>query len=82
VDKYIEFVKTLDCCHCHRPGVDPHHIIGIGMGAMGSKAHNMHSMPLCRTCHDEVHRDSWSYPQTRWLLETQIKALKAGILKL
>ena len=82
MSKYTDFVKTLPCSHCHTDGTDPHHIINIGMGTMGRKAHDLHSMPLCRVCHDEVHRDARAYPQTRWMIETQLKAIESGVLVL
>ena len=78
---YIAFVKTLPCCHCYATGADPHHIISIGMGMMGGKANDLHTMPLCRVCHDEVHREPKAYPQIKWMIQTQLKALEAGVLK-
>jgi len=81
-EKYLKFVRSLPCCHCKKPA-EPHHIIGICyMGVMGSKASDLHTMPLCRDCHEEVHRDPASWPQTRWMMDTQLKAVKEGILKI
>jgi len=78
--KYTDYIKTLTCCHCQSPNTEPHHIIAVGMGKMGGKSHDIHSMPLCRTCHSEVHLGPRAYPQTKWLCETQLKALKDGVL--
>ncbi len=83
MSKYTNFVKSLSCCHCGSPADDPHHIIGVDkMGMMGKKNHDITTMPLCRECHNEVHLGPGAYPQTRWMIETQIKAIKAGILVL
>ncbi len=79
--KYTDFVKTLTCCFCDQEA-EPHHIIGIpGMGTMGSKAYDIHTMPLCHDHHMAVHKDPSEWPQLRWLIETQEQAVKAGVLK-
>ena len=84
MSKYTDFVKTLPCCHTGEYGVDPHHIIGVDkMGKTGGKNHDLTAVPLIREVHNQVHADSGKgWPQTRWMIETQIKALEAGILKL
>lgn len=78
--KYLEFVRSLPCCFCGAPG-EPHHIIGVGMGKTGGKAYDIHTMPLSREIHELVHKAPDEWPQIKWLLETQEKAVKAGILK-
>lgn len=50
-------VKTQPCCVCGQQADDPHHIIGHGMGGMGTKAHDLFTIPLCRQHHDELHHD-------------------------
>ncbi len=82
-NKYKDFVKSLPCCHTGQYGVDPHHIIGVDkMGKMGGKNHDITLIPLIREVHMEVHQDPKSWPQTRWMIETQLKAIDAGVLKL
>lgn len=54
---YLKWVKSQQCCGCDMPADDPHHIIGHGQGGMGTKAHDLFTIPLCRKCHDELHRD-------------------------
>ncbi|WJV61381.1 DUF968 domain-containing protein [Pectobacteriaceae bacterium C52] len=56
-EKYTRWVKTQKCCACGAPSDDPHHIIGHGMGGMGTKSHDLFTIPLCRFCHDALHRD-------------------------
>ena len=77
---YLKFVRSLPCAHCRNPETEPHHIIGIGMGAMGDKADDIHSMPLCRSCHDAVHEKPamFQLPQVRWMIKTQGKAQEEG----
>lgn len=77
---YLDFVRSLPCCHCRTTVVDCHHLIDVGMGKMGGKASDLHTMPLCRVCHDLVHRDAKSWPQTRWMCETQDKAVEDGVI--
>ena len=82
--RYLDFVDTLPCCHCQTyMSVTHHHIIAVdNMGKMGGKAPHIATMPLCDYCHGRVHRDSGKgWPQTRWMIETQQKAIEAGVLK-
>lgn len=78
--RYLKFVRTLKCCHCQTYGVDAHHVIGLKMGMMGGKADDIHSVPLCREHHTEVHKNPTAWPQFAWILETQHRAVKAGYL--
>ena len=77
--KYLDFVRTLPCCHTGGPA-EPHHIIGVGMGMMGGKAPDICTMPLSREVHEAVHKEPHEWPQVKWMIETQIKAIKAGVL--
>jgi len=56
-EKYTKWVKSQPCCGCGNSSDDPHHIIGHGQGGMGTKAHDLFTIPLCRQCHDALHRD-------------------------
>ncbi|MGC9770931.1 hypothetical protein P4I21_26935, partial [Escherichia coli] len=40
---------------CGNQADDPHHIIGHGLGGMGTKADDLFVIPLCRKCHNELH---------------------------
>lgn len=42
-----------------KPADDPHHLIGHGQGGMGTKAHDLFVLPLCRKHHDKLHADNW-----------------------
>jgi hypothetical protein len=55
--KYLQWVKTQPCEGCGSPADDPHHLIGWGQGGMGTKAHDLLTIPLCRVCHTELHND-------------------------
>jgi hypothetical protein len=82
--KYLDWVKTLDCCMCRAPDYsDPHHITGKGQGGMGTKADDLYTMPLCRHCHDEMHKDPglWA-DQWAYVAQTLREAVKQGVLKL
>jgi hypothetical protein len=54
---YLDWVKTLPCCGCHAPADDPHHIYRSGYRGMGTKVPDYFTIPLCRPCHDNLHRD-------------------------
>jgi len=53
--KYTRWVKTQPCCGCGARADDPHHIIGHGLGGMGTKPSDYLTIPLCRTCHRNLH---------------------------
>lgn len=55
--KWLTWVKSQACCGCGDSGCDPHHIIGYGQGGMGTKAHDLFTIPLCRNCHNSLHAD-------------------------
>ncbi|EMZ5861537.1 DUF968 domain-containing protein [Yersinia enterocolitica] len=55
--KWLKWVKSQQCCGCGNSADDPHHIIGHGQGGMGTKAHDLLTIPLCRICHDALHAD-------------------------
>lgn len=55
--KWLKWVKSQQCCGCGSSAGDPHHIIGHGQGGMGTKAHDLFTIPLCRICHDALHAD-------------------------
>lgn len=60
-EKYTRWVKAQPCACCHKPADDPHHIIGHGQGGMGTKAHDLFVIPLCRAHHNELHRDPTAF---------------------
>ncbi|WBM69151.1 DUF968 domain-containing protein [Buttiauxella sp. WJP83] len=60
---FIKWVKIQPCEGCGSPADDPHHLIGWGQGGMGTKAHDLLSIPLCRICHTELHNDPVKFEQ-------------------
>lgn len=56
-EKYTRWVKTQSCCGCGAGADDPHHIIGNGQGGTGTKTHDLLTLPLCRMCHNSLHKD-------------------------
>jgi len=57
-ETYTRWVKSQACACCGKQADDPHHIIGHGQGGMGTKAHDLFVIPLCRMHHDELHADT------------------------
>lgn len=84
--KYLAWVRTQPCCYCGNPNSEPHHVIGMGSGIMGSKADDIHTIPLCREHHDMIHNTSTTIDwdpvrfQCFRVLSTQTKAQEEGIL--
>lgn len=62
-EKYTRWVKTQPCACCGMPADDPHHLIGHGQGGMGTKAHDLFVLPLCRKHHDELHADTVAFEE-------------------
>ncbi|WP_153448746.1 DUF968 domain-containing protein [Vibrio algicola] len=61
-EKYLKFVRSLPCCATGRHGTDSdpvvaHHLIGHGEGKMGGKAHDLFTMPMLASVHQEFHHD-------------------------
>jgi len=56
-EKYTRWVKSQKCTCCGKQADDPHHIIGHEQGRMGTKAHDLFVISLCRAHNDELHRD-------------------------
>lgn len=56
-EKYTQWVKAQPCVCCNKQADDPHHLIGHGQGGMGTKAHDLFVIPLCREHHNELHAD-------------------------
>ena len=82
--KYTDWVKSLDCCVCQAPADDPHHGIALGYGEGGTatKACDLLTMPLCRSCHDKMHKDKeMQADQWRFIAKTLQKAIKDGVIK-
>lgn len=86
-EKYTRWVKTQQCCGCGSPADDPHHIInsGLGLGGVGTKTHDLFVIPLCRRCHDELHRDvsAWERQhgsQVKLLVQFLNRALGIGAI--
>lgn len=61
---YLQWVKSQLCVIRGIQADDAHHIIGYGQGGMGTKAHDLFTIPLCREEHDALHRDP-----SRWEAE-------------
>ncbi len=62
-EKYTRWVKTQPCACCGKPADDPHHLIGHGQGGIGTKAHDIFTLPLCREHHNELHADPLAFEE-------------------
>lgn len=54
---FISWVKKQPCMCCGQPADDAHHLIGWGQGGVGTKAHDVFTIPLCRKHHRALHHD-------------------------
>ena len=83
--RYLAWIKTQPCESYRRPADDPHHLIGHGQGGMGTKAHDLFVIPLCREHHDELHADSVAFEakygdQLLLIFRVIDRALAIGVL--
>lgn len=53
--KYLDFVKTLNCCVCMMPKTIPHHVRFAYNSGTGTKPSDYWCVPLCHDCHLEIH---------------------------
>lgn len=60
---YTRWVKSQQCMCCNNLADDPHHLIGHGQGGMGTKAHDLFVIPLCRAHHDALHADTVAFEE-------------------
>lgn len=84
-EKYTRWVKQQTCVCCNQQADDPHHITGMGLSGMGTKAHDLFVIPLCRRHHDELHADTTAFEkkygtQAELLLKTLNRSLAIGVL--
>lgn len=84
--KYLDWVKTLPCCGCDAQADDPHHLYSRGFKGMGTKVPDYWTIPLCRPCHDNLHRDvdRWedvNGDQIEHVALTLLRALYEGKLR-
>lgn len=84
-EKYTRWVKAQPCACCGMQADDPHHLIGHGQGGMGTKAHDLWVLPLCRKHHDELHADTVAFEekygsQLELIFRFIDRALAVGVL--
>jgi hypothetical protein len=84
---YINYVKSLECS-CGKPADEAHHVISAGLGGgMGTKPSDLLTFPVCRACHDEIHRDVKAWESTynsQWMhvCLTLLQAQDDGVINL
>jgi len=84
-EKYLAWVKTQPCECCGMPSDDAHHLIGWGQGGMGTKAHDIFAIPLCRKHHTELHNDPVKFErehssQPAMIIRVLDRAFALGVL--
>ena len=84
-ENWTRWVKSQLCVCCNKQADDPHHLIGHGQGGMGTKAHDLFVIPLCRAHHDELHADPVAFEakygdQLTLLFRFLDRALAIGVL--
>jgi hypothetical protein len=84
-EKYLAFIRQQDCANCgipaHIGGMDAHHVNGQGLGGgTATKISDCLVAPLCRKCHNEIHRNKHIIDQQRHALLMIERALQAGVL--
>ncbi|QMA63541.1 DUF968 domain-containing protein [Escherichia coli] len=83
---YTRWVKTQKCMTCGNQADDPHHIIGHGLGGVGTKADDLFVIPLCRKCHNELHAGVKDFEEKHGselllLIRFLMHAKNSGVLK-
>ncbi|EAV6214441.1 DUF968 domain-containing protein [Salmonella enterica] len=83
--EYTQWVKRQPCCGCGNVSDDPHHIIDHGFSGTGTKSCDLLVIPLCRSCHVVLHRDTKAWEeqngsQLLWLARTLARATGIGAI--
>lgn len=82
--KYLAWVRKQPSAISGRPADDAHHIIGHGLGGMGTKPSDLLTFPLTRDEHMELHHIGWLAweekhgSQWRYAAETLADYLTSG----
>lgn len=84
-DKREKFTALVPAIMEAMPADDPHHLIGHGQGGMGTKAHDLFVLPLCRKHHNELHTDTVAFEekygsQLELIFRFIDRALATGVL--
>jgi hypothetical protein len=86
-DAYRRYVRQLPCSSCNAPADDPHHIYTTDFSkGMATKVPDYWCLPLCRHCHDELHRDvaKWEHLHgSQWMhaLLTVTQAIHEKVIR-
>ena len=82
--KYLAWVRKQPCSQCGNSHSVVHHLIGTGgMSGVGMKAPDWATMPLCFSCHAEMHRDSMFHDHQWELISRTIgKAILEGEIRI
>ena len=83
---YIKWVKQ-QVCPCGNHADDAHHVIDVGLGGMGTKASDLLTFPVCRSCHQDIHANlkHWENiygDQMFWVAMTIEQAREEGVISL
>ncbi len=84
--KYLDWVKLLPSSISYKPAECYHHIIGHGVGGMGTKASDLFTLPLTfneHTGNEGIHTHSVEWWENRWSSQWVhvAKTLKLAILE-
>jgi hypothetical protein len=84
---YLAFVSSLQC-PCGNQADEAHHVIDCGLGGgMGTKPSDLATIPICRTCHQQLHNNvaAWEQhfgSQLLWVYLTIEEARESGVFEL
>lgn len=53
----LGMLRHMPCIVTANTPAEPHHLIAVGDGKMGSKADDSQTIPLCRQMHNLLHHD-------------------------
>ena len=53
----LDLLRHMPCIVTANRPAEPHHLIAMGDGKMGSKADDSQTIPLCRKMHNLLHHD-------------------------
>ncbi len=54
--KYLDYIRSQPCLCFAPPPSEPHHVKLLKGGGMALKPTDYHCIPVCRDCHENIHR--------------------------
>lgn len=81
-EKHLAWVRQKPCCVCGtNQGIEAHHLIGLGHGAMAMRMNDAMTVPVCRPCHQKFHEKNTINDQLYYFARLVSNAFDSGMFQ-